>query len=62
MAAEASEGHLEGGTVPVQERVDSLERQIEEIKRALELLMEDNDTQPELRRAWFALQMLPPED
>jgi len=62
MTAEVSGDRLEGSIPPVQERVDSLERQIEEIKRALELLMEGNDTEPELRRAWFALKMLPPED
>jgi len=62
MAAEASDGDLEVGISPVQERVDALERQIEEIKRALEILMESDDTQPELRRAWFALGKPPPED
>ena len=62
MAAGVPDDHLEGGIRPVQERVDSLERQIEEIKRALELLMQDSDTEPELRRAWFALGMSPPED
>jgi hypothetical protein len=60
MAAEASQGQLVGGISPDQARADYLEKQIEQIRRALEPLIEDDETEPQLRRAWAVLEKLPP--
>lgn len=62
MAAKASQDQLEGGISPDQARADFLEKQIEQIRRALEPLIENDDTEPQLRRAWSVLEKLPPQD
>lgn len=61
MAAETSEQRLSGGISPDQARADFLENQIEQIRRALAPLVEQN-TEPRLRRAWAVLEKIPPPD
>jgi hypothetical protein len=61
MTAELSEDQIQGGISPDQARADFLEKQIEQIRRALAPLVEE-DTEPRLRKAWAVLEKLPPQD
>ena len=61
MASQASQERLDGGISPDQARADYLERQIEKIRDALAPLIQNNDTEPHLRRVWAVLEKLPPQ-
>jgi hypothetical protein len=61
-AADVSEDQVRGGISPDQARADFLEKQIEQVRRALEPLIDEENIEPRLRRAWSVLEKLPPRD